>query len=690
MKLMLIDFETQAMLSISNPAYTYDDGTIAMCMSWGLEGCGDPALWWGKIPGIVKTEDAFPEAIDKHLKAGGMPAASNAPFDQAIWNNVCVEDYGWPYVPPEKWYCTQAQARVAGLPSSLDNSARALGLVTRKDRKGKELIKKCCIPPFSTNVKDYADIGAYCLQDWVVMDAVVRKIPHLTTLALEDYHFNQRLNERGIRIDRALAVAATEYADAERAEINVKLQDVTCNAMDRCTQHARFKSWLYDCFTDDGQDEGIKLMTRYVTDKITKETVIKYSSDKTVRANLLAADTDGALVLEPDVREALELMDDAGGSATSKFAKMAQRADKHDDRVRGVMRYAGAPSTLRFSSMDLQVHNFRRDAFNAEDAAFYKAQMLAGETLKDRDGKPVRVMDTLGRLLRSAIVPKEGHVFIVNDWSAIEARMTAYLAKDKDTLNVFRNGEDVYCHDASAFYRRTITKEDTAERQVGKVMNLALGFLGGPGALGSMASTFRVHIPEEDRTDMVKAWRASHPKIVALGARLIASAQRAMVNPNTWEGAGPAKYLFNEHDGALYCLLPDGETTLRYPDARISLEPAPWDETTTIPQITALKAAFIPAADAKEWPRHALWRGLLLENLVQATCAIMLRDACVVLEDEGYDVAFHVHDEIILEVPFDQAEAAAAASQAAMEFAPVWAPKIPLVAKPVIMTRWGK
>jgi len=690
MKLMLIDFETQAMVPISNPAYTYDEDTIALCMSYGLEGSDDPQLWWGEIPGINATADRLPDAIRQHLEDGGMLAASNARFDAAIWNTVCVEDYDWPHVPPEKWYCTQAQSRVAGLPSALDKSAMALGLVTRKDRKGKELIKKCCIPPFSEDANDYAALGAYCLQDWVVMDAVMAKIPHLTALGLEDYHFNERLNERGIRIDRELAIAATNYADAERGEINEKLFDVTCEAVDKCTQHARFKSWLYDCFIDDGQEDAIKLMTRYVTDKVSKETVKKYSSDKTVRANLLSADTDGALVLAPDVREALELMDDAGGSATSKFSRMVQRADLHDDRVRGALRYAGAPSTLRASSINLQIHNFRRDAYSATDAEFYKEQMMAGEDLIDREGKPVRVMDTLGRLLRSAIVPKAGHVFVVTDWSAIESRMTAYLAGDEHKLDVFRRGEDPYCYAATGIYGRTITPEDKDERQVGKTAELSCGFLGGPGALGAMASKFRLHIPEEDREGIVKSWRAAHPKIVALGDRLVKTAQRAMTNPNQWHDAGPAQYKFDETDGALYCLLPDGETTLRYPEARIEQVPAPWDAEKTIVQITSLKAAFSPAADAKEWPRHALWRGLLLENLVQASCAIMLRDCCVELEDAGFDVAFHVHDETILEVPIAKVKEAIEAAQEIMERAPVWAEDLPLVAIPEIMKRWGK
>lgn len=679
---LLIDYETQSRVSISDPTYTSSSTTDIICMSWGFRG-QKGYLWW--------AGDPIPEEIIEHVEDGGMIGASNAEFDEEIWSYIGVEDYGFPETKLEQWFCTQAQARVAGLPSSLDNSAKALGLKVRKDRRGTELIKLCCIPPYSDNEQDYIDLGKYCLQDWVVMDKVSRSIPDLNDTQLEDYWTNVQINRRGIKVDVPLARAASEYAEQERGEINAKLQEVTCGDVTACTQHKRVRMWLQDCLEDDGQDDAIKLMVRYKTDKKTKETVKKYSADKNVRANLLAGHADGEFHLADDVIELLQLMDDAGGYAVAKFGKMARRADPEDNRVRKAIRYAGAPATLRFSSIDLQVHNFRRDAFSAEDAEFYREQMLQGKVLVDRDGKEVRVMDTLGRLLRSAIIPEEGHVFVVCDWSAIESRMTAYLAGDEDKLNVFRNGEDPYCYAASGIYGREITKEnDPDERQVGKVTDLACGFLGGAGALAAMASSYRIYIDPEKREDIVKSWRAKHPKIVNYGDSLIKAAQRAVLNPGTVQECGEISYTFRKEDGALYALLPSGENFLRYPECRYEMKPAPWDEKKMIPQLTALKASFTPAADAKEWSRHGLWRGLLLENVVQAACAEMLRAVRYHSEMTNMRPIFDVHDEIVLEVPEDEAEDVREDLQEIMETPPQWLPGLPLTAEPEIMRRYGK
>lgn len=609
----LIDFETCAMVPISDPLYTSHAETKIICMSLTERGSGDVHLWWGALPhlGVEASDMNELEPLFAHIKAGGLVGASNAAFDSAIWNNIGTRDYGFPPVPIEQWYCTQAQSRVAGIPSSLDNSARATGTKFQKDRMGSELIKRCCIPPFSTDVNDYLALGQYCIRDTQTMDEVSLALPDLSDQNLRDYHVNERINQRGIRIDHELAKSATFYAEAEREEIAAELFHVTCGAVEKPTQHQRFKKWLVEVLEDDHVTEALALMVKY--DKGKK----KMSADKTVRANLIAGHETGDFALAPDVLEALTLMDDAGGSATAKFGKMVRSAHPADQRVRGVLRYAGAQSTQRYSSQALQVHNLRRDAFSVDEALHYRALMLKGEPLIDMSGEPVRVMDTLGRLLRSAIIPAEGHVFVVADWSSIESRMTAALAGDEDKLDIFRSGGDVYCHAASAIYGRTIDPEiDKAERQIGKVTELACGFLGGPGALLSMAKQYRIPIPEEKAQGIVEAFRAASPKLVKLGDTLHKAATRAVQRPDVPIKAGPVTYEFCSYDGALYCDLPDGQTALRYPEARLEKRPAPWDPDQEVIALTALKAAFTAKADAKEWPRHSLWRGLLVENCI--------------------------------------------------------------------------
>lgn len=679
---LLLDFETQATVPISNPVYTSHPDTIILCMSWGFQG-GVGELWW---PG-----DPLPEAIRDHVANGGLIGASNAKFDREIWGFVGTNDHNFPEAGIDQWFCTQAQSRIAGLPSALDKAARALGLKVRKSSNGTALIRACCIPPFSTDPQEYADLGHYCVQDWVVMDKAARSIPAMTPDAIAEYQLNERINDRGIKIDRALARAASQYAEAERSEINAKLVDVSCGFITKCTQYKRVGTWLRECLEDDGINDAVKLMIRHKTDKETGVTLKKYSADKNVRINMLAGHNESQFALPNDVLELLGLMEDAGGSAVSKFAKMDLLADPEDDRVRGVIRYAGAASTIRYSSMGLQVHNFRRDAFSYEELMHLRALMLRGEKLTDLENNELPVMDTLGKALRGAIIPAEGKVFVVGDWNAVESRMTAWLADDQTKLNMFKRGDCPYEYAAEGVYGRPINKvDDPYERNVGKVVDLACGFMGGVGALKSMAAQFRVYVDPEKADDIVKGYRAKHPKIVACADSMLAAAHQAVRYPGTTQVSGKLKYFFDESDGALYTTLPDGITKLRYPECRFEMKAVPWDETEFRPQLTALKAAFTPRSDAKEWARHGLWRGIFLENAAQATCAKLLRDCVAECEAEGLDVVFHVHDEIIIEVDEADAERVLVLLQKIMERERENLKGLPLVAKPEIMLRYGK
>jgi len=670
----LLDFETKSRRPIwhGHDNYFQDETADVLCLAYGDEDAEEPGVWW---PGCGYD----PEDLWEYAESGGLIGASYAAFDQGAWEYLCVEKYGFPVIHPDQWYCTQAQSRIAGLPSALDTSAQALRSEYRKSRRGEELIKIMCIPPFKHTPELLAELVEYCRQDWWVMRAVFKATPLLPQHLFRDYRVNEEINGRGVKIDLVMALCARSYADAEREEIAEQLQYVTAGAVEKPTQHVRFKNWLLACLEEDGCEDAIKLMVRY------KKGEKKFSVDKRVRENMLADPV--ALKLDPALVEGLNMMDDAAGAAVAKYKRMAQLSCDEDDRVRGAMRFAGAPSTIRYSSLGLQFHNFRRDAFPLEDVMHYRAQMVAKETLTDpKTEKPVRIMDTLGKLIRGAIIPEDGKVFVVGDWSAVESRMTAWLARDEKKLKLFRDGGDPYLYAAEAVYGRSISaKDDPEERQIGKVLDLAAGFLGGPGALASMAVTYGVYIPEEDRKRLIDSWRMRHPRIVKFGKLLFATAMRAMHRAGTWCKADRVAYLFD--GSALFCRLPDGKTVLRYPEARVEMTPAPWDKEQKIPAITALKAAFTKGRDDTEWPRHSLWRGLLLENVVQASCAILLRR--IVAEFKEWCV-FHVHDEVILEVVVKYAEAMKQKLREEMGRALNWCSDLPLVAEPVIMTRYGK
>ena len=688
----LLDFETRSGTDIArgHDQYFQDPDADILCLVYGEWEDASPRDWW---PGCgYEPTDLF-----DYARSGGLVGASNAAFDRSAWEYLCVEIYGFPETELRQWYCTQAQSRVAGLPSKLEESARALKTESQKSRRGAELIKLMSIPPFEHTPKLLAEMVTYCRKDWFAMRDVMRATPLLTERLHEDYVTNEIVNERGVRVDLELARAAAQYAEEEREEIAADLIEATEGAaialtgkdkVEKPSQHARFKKWLFLNLYALGAADAIKLMIRY------KKGEKKLSSDKTVRGNMLAGPV--ALGITPDIVKALQLMDDASGAATSKYAKMCLLASD-DDRVRGVLRAFGASSTLRYSSLGLQLHNFRRDAFELDDVAHYRAQVIAGNVLTDpKTDEPVRVIDTLGKLLRAALIPADGKVFVVGDWGAVESVFTAWLCRETRKTAVFARGEDPYCYAAEGVYGRTITKEDDPkERQVGKVVDLACGFLGGPGALAAMAATYKIYIPENERKSIVEAWRNQHPKTVQFGQRLFQTALSALRDVGIWKECDRVAYYFD--GSALYARLPDGKTLLRYPEARVEYVVPPWNKDKNgkvkdpskplIPNITALKAAFTMASDADEWPRHALWRGLLLENIVQASCAILLRDLVHLFRDL---CVFHVHDEIILETARELAEALVIELRREMETPPSWCADLLLSAQPVVMEVYGK
>jgi DNA polymerase len=270
-------------------------------------------------------------------------------------------------------------------------------------------------------------------------------------------------------------------------------------------------------------------------------------------------------------------------------------------------------------------------------------------------------------------------VFVIGDWSAIEARGLPWLADSPcaaRVLDVFRRGEDIYLH--------TADEMGGYDRQIGKVATLALGFGGAHGALAAMGRAYGVYLPEHEAKRVVRDWRRANAWAPAFWKQLDRAAKAAIRHPGQWFDAGMVSYCFAEGHlgGSLLAKLPGG-VLLTYPRTRI--EAGEYG-----PVITAMKAAWTPKAEAKEWPRVTLWHGLLAENADQAFCARLLRSALLELDKQGLPVVLHTHDEIVLEVKEAEAEAARDFLGAQMCETPYYAPGLPLTAEPVIRERYSK
>jgi len=275
-------------------------------------------------------------------------------------------------------------------------------------------------------------------------------------------------------------------------------------------------------------------------------------------------------------------------------------------------------------------------------------------------------------MLRPSLIPAAGKRFVVADWSSIEARVTPWCSGPAGDakLDLFREGKDVYKVNAAATFRCRVDEVTKDQRQVGKVQELACGFAGGVGAFSAMGRIYGLSMPESEARQMVDAWRRANPWSVPYWHDLEVAYTRAIRNPKTRMVAGRVTYYF---DGVhLWYSLPSGRV-LCYPYALIEED-----------GVSYAKASWKPAADAKQWPRARLWRGLACENITQAVAADVLRHALRQLPD----VVLHCHDEILVET--DQPEAVLEQLQRVMCTPPAWAEGLPLAAEAQVMDRYGK
>jgi len=623
--------------------YARHSTTRMLCAAYAFDD-EEVQLWWGHEP--------VPQRLADYFKSGGQIRCHNEEFDRLLtWYVVCP-DYKLEEPALDRWYCTAAQARANCAPGSLEDVGRFASTDMKKDHRGAQLIRKCCIPPFKHTPQDLIDLGEYAKQDVRTMRAVSNAMRDLSDEELADYHVNAKINMRGVLVDVDLCRAAIKYAADELVEIEAIVAEVTQGEI-TSVRSPKMREWVWQRVGE----EARKLMQ--VDDRV--------SIDKTVRANLLTLNPDQ---VPPDVAEVIQCADDLWASSVAKFKRLADLADEEDRRVRGAFVFAGGSATGRASSYGAQVHNFARATAKAPNAV--RHAMVRGHKIVPEFGR--RVTDVLKGMLRPALVPAPGHVLIVADWSAIEARMNPWLSAEPTSevkLDLFRTGADVYKHNASATFHVPVSEIDKEQRQIGKVQELACGYGGGIGAFAAMGRIYGVHLPEADSRRMVDAWRRANPWAVRYWQDLESAYTRAMRNKGHEFHAGRVTYYFDGQH--LWYGLPSGRI-LCYPYARLETE-----------GVTYAKASWKPAADAKEWPRARLWKGLACENICQAAANDVLRATL-----RQVSAVLHVHDEVVLEVPEADAEAEMTRLQEVMCAPPEWAQGLPLDAEINVMERYGK
>jgi DNA polymerase bacteriophage-type len=458
--------------------------------------------------------------------------AHNAAFERLIFWYALQVDFKL-----EQFYCTATQARANCAPGSLEDVGRFAGAAMKKDHRGGQLIRALSIPQsdgtFREDAKLMQEMVDYCEQDVRAMRAIAQAQRPLSDEELADYHVNERINDRGVLLDRSLALAAVRYAEAELAEIQDIVAEITDGEI-KSVRSPKMKKWVLDRVGP----QALELATIY------KDGEPKLSIDKNVRANLLALAGDNPDEVPSEVAEVIQCADDLWASSVAKFQRAAALADEEDFRVRGAFVFAGGSATGRASSFGLQVHNFPRKC--ADDPALVRQAMVRGHRIVPDHGR--RVTDVLKGMLRPSLMAGKGKRLVVADWAAIEARVTPWASNSAfgaNKLDIFAKGEDVYKHNAMATFHVGYGEVNTDQRQIGKVQELACGFAGGVGAFASMGRIYGLLMSESDAKRMVDAWRRANKWAVPYWSGLEDTYMRAMRNKGREFKIGRVTYLFD-------------------------------------------------------------------------------------------------------------------------------------------------
>ena len=601
-----IDLETYSECPIKYGAQRYVDDDSFEILLFAYSFDGEP------VEVVDMTRQQLPGKV---VAALHNPDITKTAFN-AAFEMLCLKKY-YPDADYRNWECTSVLALYCSLPAGLDNVAKALKLPVAKDSKGKRLIQFFSVPrtPTKNNPSirnmpgdapdKWAEFIEYCRQDVVVEQTIRRKLLRLKPPAIEHEYWllDQEINWRGVKVDMKLVDAALACNDKLVETATKSSQLLT--GLDNPNSTMQLKDWL-----------GGRLDREF--DTLRKEDV----------SALLAED------IPSDVRTVLENRQVLGNSSIKKYLAM-KNARCSDGRIHGMLQFYGAMRSGRWAGRIVQLQNLPRNYLSDLDTA--REVLKAGdvEMLDILYGNPG---DVIKQLIRTALVAEEGHRFIVADFSAIEARVIAWLAGEKWRQEVFASGGDIYCASASSMFHVPVEKHGVNGhlRQKGKIAELALGYGGGVGAMKAMDTTGE--IPEDELPGIISAWRSASPRIV----RFWNDADRAA--KHVVQTSEPVKIRqgikFFKSKGFMFVELPSGRR-LAYARPRMGTN-----------RFGSASIEYDGMDQVKNtWGKVETYGGKLVENIVQAVARDCLASAMLRLSKAGYNIVAHIHDEVVIEAP---------------------------------------
>ena len=609
------------MKNLSIDIETFSDVDLGKCGVYRY--CESPAfdiLLFGYAVdgGVIRVVDlASGEAIPEEIRnALTDPSVRKWAFNSAF-ERICLSRFlGLPageYLDPGSWRCTMIWSAYMGLPLSLQGVGAVLGLEKQKLSEGKELIRFFCQPCAATKSNGgrtrnrpgdapdkWVAFKKYNLRDVEVEMAIQRRLEkHPVPESIwDEYHLDQRINDRGVALDMVLVKQAIEMDRRSREELTGEMQKLTTLQNPNSVQQMR--QWL--------AGNGLE------TDTLGKKAV----------ADLIRS-------APPEIRNVLTLRLQLAKSSVRKYQAM-ENAVCADGRARGMFQFFGANRTGRWAGRLIQMQNLPQN--HLPDLPEARALVRAGdfEAVELLYGD---VPDTLSQLIRTAFIPREGCRFIVADYSAIEARLTAYLANEQWRLDAFREGKDIYCASASAMFHVPVEKHGVNGhlRQKGKIAELALGYGGAVGALKAMGA-LEMGIDEKELSTLVGAWRDANPAIVSFWWDVDRAALNAVADRTVSQTHG---ITFEYRSGMLFITLSSGRR-LAYVKPKIGEN-----------RFGGECITYEGVGSTKKWERLETYGPKLVENIVQATARDILANALMGLSD--CRVVMHIHHEAVIEAP---------------------------------------